>query len=125
MGRHTANASPIFGAEIERFPVGDAHAMRAALSSSASRSGSRRISVTSRWSERWRTFRQSSPGNTFAFHFSGHGVAANGRNYLLPVDFPQPEIGNKPPPIGPFGVRTRFRWHRKRSSLPNALIGPW
>ena len=35
------------------------------------------------------------PGDTVAIHFSGHGVAANGRNYLLPVDFPQPESGRQ------------------------------
>lgn len=35
------------------------------------------------------------PGDKVAFHFSGHGVAAEGHNYLLPVDFPLPNSGRE------------------------------
>jgi hypothetical protein len=70
--------------------VGDAHAMRATLE---------RLGFEVRLAENLdyagmvdtlAGFQSSiEPGDTVAFHFSGHGVASNGRNFLLPVDFPQ------------------------------------
>ena len=71
--------------------VGDAHAMRAALEKLGFEV---RLAQDLDYAEMVDTLAnfQSSiePGDTVAFHYSGHGVAANGRNYLLPVDFPQP-----------------------------------
>jgi hypothetical protein len=76
--------------------VGDAHAMQATLE---------RLGFEVRLAENLSyagmvgtlaNFQSSiEPGDTVAIHFSGHGVAANGRNYLLPVDFPQPESGRQ------------------------------
>jgi hypothetical protein len=76
--------------------VGDAHAMRATLE---------KLGFEVRLAENLdyagmvgalANFQSSiEPGDTVALHFSGHGVAANGRNYLLPVDFPQPESGRQ------------------------------
>jgi hypothetical protein len=34
------------------------------------------------------------PGDTAFFHFSGHGVEIDGRNFLLPVDAPSPSESN-------------------------------
>jgi hypothetical protein len=33
------------------------------------------------------------PGDTVLFHYSGHGVAIEGQNYLLPADIPEPGSG--------------------------------
>lgn len=35
------------------------------------------------------------PGDEVVFEFSGHGVAIDGRNYLLPVDVEQPQAGGE------------------------------
>ena len=35
------------------------------------------------------------PGDTVALHYSGHGVAIGGRNYLIPVDMIAPEPGQE------------------------------
>src|SRR5262249_33558434 len=35
------------------------------------------------------------PGDDALLHFSGHGVALDGENYLLPVDAPQPGAADK------------------------------
>jgi hypothetical protein len=70
--------------------VGDAHAMRATLEKLGFEV---RLAENLDYAGMVDTLAgfQSSiePGDTVAFHFSGHGVASNGRNFLLPVDFPQ------------------------------------
>lgn len=35
------------------------------------------------------------PGDTALVHFSGHGIAVDGENFLLPVDVPKPAAGDK------------------------------
>jgi TPR repeat protein len=35
------------------------------------------------------------PGDRVAFHYSGHGVAIAGRNYLIPIDMTAPEPGQE------------------------------
>src|SRR5689334_13393831 len=38
---------------------------------------------------------QIEPGDVVVFHFSGHGVALGGDNFLLPVDVPTPAPGEE------------------------------
>jgi hypothetical protein len=38
-------------------------------------------------------YNQIRQGDIVAFHFSGHGISVNGRNYLIPVDFKSPDAG--------------------------------
>lgn len=35
------------------------------------------------------------PGDTAVVHFSGHGIAVDGENFLLPADVPKPAAGDK------------------------------
>jgi len=38
-------------------------------------------------------YNQIRPGDIVAFHFSGHGISVNRRNYLIPIDFKSPDTG--------------------------------
>src|SRR5579863_7785197 len=40
------------------------------------------------------------PGDEVALHYSGHGIAIGGRNYLVPVDMIAPEPGQESLEIG-------------------------
>jgi hypothetical protein len=76
--------------------VGDAHAMQATLQKLGFEVRLAENLGYAGMVETLAAFQSSiEPGDTVAIHFSGHGVAANGRNYLLPVDFPQPESGRQ------------------------------
>jgi hypothetical protein len=42
-------------------------------------------------------YNQIRQGDIVAFHFSGHGISVNGRNYLIPIDFKRPDAGQDGP----------------------------
>ncbi|MGD9922512.1 MAG: caspase domain-containing protein [Pseudorhodoplanes sp.] len=76
--------------------VGDAHAMKAALEKTGFAVDllidPDRAAFNSGISE---FTRKLGPGDVAVIHYSGHGVALDGENYLLPVDAPRPDRVDK------------------------------